>query len=400
MKVIKKLTALLMITSLGVLAVWIFPTLAAPTVQATTRYVVVGGTNGLNDCSNPNKPCGSVAHAVQQTDAGDMVLIASGTYTETDAVRIFRDVTIAGDGMTLTTVAVVTKTEQVFQVYGDVTAVIRDLSLGNAESKGVQNLGNLTLARVRVAENRGVMSGGGVHNAANAVLTVSDSIIAKNKSSDSAAGLLNFGQATISNSLFVQNVAAPLSRAGGLHNQGQLTLENVTFALNQAGSATAISNSSSGAITMTNVTIAENQRNGSTATPASAVTNYGSLTTLNTIIANNGPNAQCDGDTPLTSLGYNLDSHSGCNFNHTGDQLNTDPKLASLSTYGALNQISVFALKAGSPAIDTGSPTTCPATDARGLDRPFDGDASGTPRCDIGAFEYRGDQVFLPIVIR
>ena len=48
------------------------------------------------------------------------------------------------------------------------------------------------------------------------------------------------------------------------------------------------------------------------------------------------------------------------------------------------------ALLPGSPAIDTGHPSNCPATDQRGETRP--NDYTGVARCDIGAFEIQGQE--------
>ncbi len=47
-----------------------------------------------------------------------------------------------------------------------------------------------------------------------------------------------------------------------------------------------------------------------------------------------------------------------------------------------------------SPAIDNGSFTLCPSTDARGATRPYDGDANGVAICDVGAIEFRPDLLF------
>jgi hypothetical protein len=81
----------------------------------------------------------------------------------------------------------------------------------------------------------------------------------------------------------------------------------------------------------------------------------------------------------LVSLGHNIDSLFQCDFDATGDQSDTDPKVRPLAENGG--PVETVALKAGSPAIDAAAPGDCPTTDARGVLRPAGGG------CDIGAFE-------------
>ena len=126
----------------------------------------------------------------------------------------------------------------------------------------------------------------------------------------------------------------------------------------------------------------------------------------NTLVANNLP-GNC-GTNParlITSLGNNLDSGNQCNFNAVGDQVNTNPRLGSLSLNGGPTR--TMPLMGGSPAIDTADNVYCGMWDQRGfsgsvddiLSRNVDGDGDGVLTCDIGAFEYY-PQVFLPMVRR
>lgn len=393
----RRLFVFVLVFVLAWLPFWLLTAVAAPhTPQTTTRYVAPGGLNGVNDCANPNNPCGSVAHATLQTNAGDTVLIAAGRYTETDTIRIFRDMTIQGAGLDRTIIGVAASPDihQVFQVYGNLTAAIAHLTLYNAERSGVQNLGNLTLAHVSILDNRGVLGGGGINNASTGVITVTDSVIGNNGNGGSvAAGMLNYGVARLERVLFAGNKAG--SYGGGLHNQGTLWLENVTFTLNEAQSGTAVSNGGSGIITMTNVTIARNARTVPDLPTASAVSNYGvSIQAANTLIADNGPNQQCGGDTPITSLGFNLDGHNGCDFNQPTDQVFADPRLDTFSSVtGTPNWVPALTFAANSPALDAGGNHLCPATDARGVSRP-----KGAA-CDIGAYEFDNYRLYLPMII-
>ncbi len=121
----------------------------------------------------------------------------------------------------------------------------------------------------------------------------------------------------------------------------------------------------------------------------------GVINTRNSIIAQNTNTFAVDyndcGGTGagewLVTQGYNLVGvPAGCGFvADMGDITGQDPLLGPLSNNGG----SVFtrALPAGSPALDAGDNSTCEFIDARGVDRPQDGNSDLTNKCDMGAYE-------------
>jgi hypothetical protein len=105
----------------------------------------------------------------------------------------------------------------------------------------------------------------------------------------------------------------------------------------------------------------------------------GWLKLTNTLLADNdGEN--CAGNVnDITSLGHNLSDDGFCVFTAEGDLAKVDAKLGPLADNGGPTL--THALLAGSPAINAGSNSACPATDQRGVSRPQGAN------CDIGAVE-------------
>jgi hypothetical protein len=95
------------------------------------------------------------------------------------------------------------------------------------------------------------------------------------------------------------------------------------------------------------------------------------------------------GTAAFHSLGYNIDSGSGCFLDHVTDLVNTNP-MVTIDSNG-IPQPNV-----GSPLIETGpvnfvnNVLPCPYKDMNGLGRPQDFDGDGVFACDRGPVEIQG----------
>jgi hypothetical protein len=289
----------------------------------------------------------------------------------------------------------------------------------NTEVNGggaIEDLGTLTLTHSTVTGNgsAGHGRGGGIEvnqfsASTPSTATISDSTISGNQAfGGGGLEVQNFTSSTanvtvtVTNSTLAGNTATGDGTDGGsggaIEDDVQtapvnLTVTNSTITGNTAvsGSATgsfggglALENSG-GVQQFTNDTISSN-----TAPPGMSSQSFGGdvfVSTgsgapqfLGTIVnagsAGVGPN--CDGT--LTSLGHNVEGATDCAFTATGDLQSTNPALGPLQDNGG--PVQTMALTMGSPAIDRGSGTGCPGSDARGVIRPQGGG------CDIGAYEW------------
>jgi hypothetical protein len=251
-------------------------------------------------------------------------------------------------------------------------AFVTDCTLSGNSSwigGGIVNWGAMIVAGSTLRANiQGGYPGGGGGIANWGTMTVTGSTLNDNLTSsyddrDSGGGIFNAGTMAVINSILSGNSA---DSGGGIHNEGTLTVINSTLSGNSAAAGGGISNT-------------------------------GTMALTNSIIVDSSGGADCSGS--MTSLGHNIDSDGSCGLTAAGDLPEIDPLLGPLQDNGGRTLI--HALLEGSPAIDSGDDTACPATDQRGVLRPQDGDSDGQARCDIGAFELTGPfPVYLPLVAR
>lgn len=261
-----------------------------------------------------------------------------------------------------------------------------------------------TLINMVFSGNLAASQGGGVYNSdsnptLNAVLFSANAITVDG---GSGGGMYNTGSSpTLSVVTFYANTAY---HGGGMFNDNSsnATLSNATFSANTAIYGGGMYNHHSNPV-LTNVTFSGN----SGLLSGGGIRNYftSTMTLQNVIIANSTAGGDCvshTGGAVGTGSSNNLIEATGSNAcgltnGVNGNIIGQDPKLGPLQGSGSAL---THALLEGSPAIDAGTNTGCPATDQRGLSRPIDGDGNGSAVCDIGAVEYPFAEVFLPLVLR
>ena len=273
---------------------------------------------------------------------------------------------------------------------------------GNTASAGggLYNYGgSLTLINVIFSNNSVIGSGGGIYSSYG-TLTLTHVTFSAN-SAYLGGGMRSVNSnSTLTDVSFSANTATTDGEGGGMHNSGSGTtsLMNVTFSGNSSSYYGGGLVNTGANLTLTNVTFSVNSavfRGGGMVNVASSpvltnVTLYGNSagdsgsgiyntsgsnpSLINSIVWNNTPTFnQIAGDPASVT-------YSDIEGGYTGiGNINADPLLSALGDNGGPTL--THALLSGSPAIDAGSPTVCPATDQRGVPRP-----QGL-LCDIGAYE-------------
>ena len=269
---------------------------------------------------------------------------------------------------------------------------------GSFISMVVYGGGNLTI-RNSVFRNGGNDGTAGAifwNTAANTTLTIEDSLF-ENNHSDSG-GAIKISErgapvtAVIRRSVFRNNTANtnnpyvyPNGVGGAISTVDStrlhLTIENSTFYGNEAknlgGALYLRQGSNQGSVTLKHVTIVGNtapaNKGGGVMAARSGLVDAVKLHLYNSLLANNGAGKDCQGTAVTESLGSLSQDGSCANSTVTGD-----PLLGAVTGTGSRAH---YPLRAGSPALDIGSPTHCLSTDQIGTSRPQAG------KCDAGAIE-------------
>jgi len=389
--------------------------LCASAGGACTLRAALQEANALPGADAIDVPAGMYRLSLGPGFAVDEDAAAAGDLDVTD------DLTISGAGVGRTVLSA-KKLDRVFHVLSPATVEISGVTIRDGlthTGAGIWNLGTLTLRAVDVTKNRAAdhydpaaptsCSGDGAGIENDGTLTMLDSSIDSNRGCASdysrGGGLQNVGTAQLTNVTVSRNRA---HTGGGIINWGALDLTNVTLVRNAAispftGSTAGMGGGlmNGGTAHLVNVTVTLNRANNRPYNGGGGVDNRLASTALvtfkNSIVAHNA-RYDCSGNPSflsdelpglMVSLGHNLRGYGCPILAPSGDPLPGgdrdagDPMLGP----GPHTFPPTLALKPGSPAIDAGDDTACPATDARGVPRPQDGNGDSVAVCDIGSYE-------------
>ncbi len=381
---------------------------ASIVVSATADILADDGVCTLREAviaANTDAASGTAAGECGAGSGADVIELPAGVYTlavagmeeaaaATGDLDLQADVEVEGAGVAQTIIDGA-DLDRVFHVLGGVVAEIRDVTIQNGHHTfrggGIQNLGTLTLRRATLRLNFSgaglsevIGSGGGVHNASGAALTVEDCTLLSNSAEARGGGIFNEGALVLRTSLLAANSSFRVGGLGGgglAHRGISADLSDCTFSRN---SATGRFGGGSGAILVESAPLSLTH---CTVTGNSSVIGtdgiYGGVLTLaNVILDDNCASAS------TTSLGGNVETAgSTCGLTDPSDQVDVaaaDLALAALADNGGPTQ--THAIGAASVARDAALAASCTATDQRGLLRP-DGDGAAGAACDAGAYE-------------
>ena len=241
----------------------------------------------------------------------------------------------------------------------------------------------IKLSKSTVTENSTAVDGGGIFaRDTRTTITLSDSLVSDNLAGDDGGGVFaSFSTINLTNSTLSNNKAGSTGDGGGLYAvySASIALSNSTVSGNSAGDdGGGIFARLSSKLTFRNSTLSDNSADddgGGLALFTSASANLS-----NSIIANSSIGVNCffhsSSGADVSSDTNSIVEGGSCNTSRT-----IDPGLEPLANNGGLGL--THALRADSPARDSGELSNCTVRDQRGLLR-----NNGDGKCDVGAIEY------------
>lgn len=363
----------------------IFATLAATALCCAMAWSIPArAANGVVGPGNCNKAgFDSVLASVDASGGGTITfncgtatIAFQGYRTIAHAVTIDGGGTITFDGG---------NTSPFFQVFFSANATLRRLTLQHGAYSGgvraLENIGKLTLDRVRVTNNTSTL--GPVLNSG--TLNVSSSTFSGNAASSSSSGnggAIENSSGTVNVNASTFNGNGSARNGGAIYSDGVLKVTNSTFSANNAtGGGGAIYQTDGAGLDgdLAYVTLVGNNAAYGAGIYKDAGDFLSALTVSRSLLSGN-TTGNCDG--ALTSGGYNLSSDTYCGgaFTATGDLNSQTLAMGPLAGNGGPTQ--TMLPQGGNPAINHVPSAQCqiPA-DQRGGGRP-----SGVG-CDSGAVE-------------
>lgn len=267
-------------------------------------------------------------------------------------------------------------------IYSGSVNIKKSMFINNAATQDggaiYQKGGIVNIVSSTLYANTATAGGGGGAIWTDGVLTISKTTLNANHSGGWGGAIYVGSQANVqlNASTLFNNTASTVGGALDIVG-GNVQLTNVTISGNRVtgnfpGGGIMMD---SGSVDARFVTFANNQ---SSQAGSALFIQMGTFQAINTLFSKKGA-VNCSGYDAVISLGYNLSTDSSCDLNAATDQKNVNAKLAPLGKNGGPTLTHM--LKAGSPALNKGTPVNGVTADQRGQARP-----KGT-HPDIGAVE-------------
>lgn len=349
----------------SILFSFLFFLLFSSSSWAAVLYVATTG-NDANNCSKSSK-CLTIQRAIDVSSSGDTISIGAGTFTGANTLT---DTSLSFEGAGAGTTIV---------DGGGVAVVFTGTFVGGTN--------NLSFVGMTIQNGFSGVTGGAIvvdcdfGTPTTVNVTGSNLLIQENH-----AGLVGSGfrglQCANSNFNFSKSTFANnINNTMAVYGTSILNLTNVTFYNNTADLVPGAILLESGSVGNFNYVTFDS--NTGTTDSGGIYTTGGTANSQNSIYNNNAPANCAINMGTIASAGHNISSDASCSsyFVEGTDLNSTDPVLGTYGDNGG--GVPTIPLLSGSPAINTGNPSTCPGVDARDVTRP---QGAG---CDIGSFEVQ-----------